>query len=93
MEDLSRLVRGYALKNAVEHGGKAVVGSVVSMIMSDRPDLRPRAREIARIAAVIVEEVNSMRVEDQRRILEEEYPEIARPKRPSVEQVERGLPP
>jgi glutamyl-tRNA synthetase len=93
LDDLARLVRGYALKNAVEHGGRAVVGSVVSMIMSDRPDLRPRAREIARIAAEVVREVNSMSLEDQRRALEEEYPDIARPRRRPDERRERALPP
>ncbi|MCE4612302.1 MAG: glutamate--tRNA ligase [Desulfurococcales archaeon] len=94
MEDLERLVRGYALKNAVEHGGKAIVGSVVSMIMSDRPDLRPRAREIARLAARIIGEINSMGLEEQKRILEDEYPELARPGRAGEKRAEtKRLPP
>ena len=93
MEDLERLIRGYALKNAVEHGGKAVVGSVVSMIMTDRPDLRPMAREIARLAARIVGEVNSMGIEEQRRVLGEEYPELARPRRREERGEEKRLPP
>lgn len=74
MVDLEKLVRGYALKNAVKHGGKAKVGSVVSMILGEHPELRSRAREVAGIASRIVEEVNRLQPEEQRRILEVEYP-------------------
>ncbi len=74
--DIERLVRGYALKNAVKHGGRARVGSVMSMIMGEHPELRSRAREVSRIAARIVEEVNKLPLEEQKRILEEEYPDL-----------------
>ena len=74
--DIERLVRGYALKNAVKHGGRARVGSVMSMIMGEHPELRSRAREVSKVAARIVEEVNKLPLEEQKRILEEEYPEL-----------------
>ncbi|MEB3774650.1 MAG: glutamate--tRNA ligase [Desulfurococcales archaeon] len=74
--ELEDLVRGYALKNAVKHGGKARVGSVVSMILGEHPELRQHAREIAAIASRIVEEVNRMSLGEQRRILEERYPSL-----------------
>ena len=74
--DLERLVRGYALKNAVKHGGKARTGSVMSMILGEHPELRSRAREIAQLASRIVEEVNKLPLDAQRRMLEEEYPEL-----------------
>ncbi len=80
-ENLEKLVRGYALKNAVKHGGKARVGSVMSMILGEHPELKPRAREIAALAGRIVEEINRLSPEEQRRILEEEYPELAAEKR------------
>ena len=93
MVDLERLVRGYALKNAVKHGGKAKVGSVVSMILGDHPELKPRARDIARIAAKIVEEINKLGLDEQRRLLEEEYPELAREERRVEEAQAPRLPP
>ncbi len=71
--ELEDLVRGYALKNAVKHGGKAKVGSVLSMILADHPELRSRAREIAGIATKIVEEVNALSPGEQERLLREEY--------------------
>ncbi len=76
MENLEKLVRGYALKNAVKHDGKAKPGSVVSMILADRPDLKPNAREIANLARKIVEEVNKLTLEEQKNILEKEYPHL-----------------
>ena len=72
-QELERLARGYALLNAVEHGGKAAVGPVMGKLMAERPDLRPRAREVAALVKRIVEEVNRLSPEEQRRLLEEEY--------------------
>ncbi len=91
--ELERLVRGYALRDAVRHGGRANVGSVMSMLLGDHPELRPQAREIAAIARRVVEEINRLSLEEQRRILEEEYPELAgeAPRRRAEER--RGLPP
>ncbi len=89
---LERLVKGYALKNAVKHGGKAKIGSVMSMILGDHPELKPQARDIARIAARIVEWVNSLTLEEQKKILKEEYPELLEEKEEKREEKPR-LPP
>lgn len=91
-EDLRSLVRGYALKNALKYGGKASVGSVISMILGDRPELRSRAREIAAIAREIIEEVNKLSPSEQERILREEYPWLLEEK-PRREREEGVLPP
>ncbi len=94
MEDpkLEKLVKGYVLKNAVKHGGKAAVGSVMSMIMRDHPELRPRAKELVRVVARLVEEVNKLSIEDQRRVLEEEYPGLLEEEEKRAEE-KPGLPP
>ena len=90
--ELERLVRGYVLKNAVKYGGKASVGSVMSMILGDHPELRPRAREVAALAGRLVEWANSLDPGEQERILREEYPELLE-ERPRGEEGPRGLPP
>ncbi len=90
--DLERLLLGYALRDAVKHGGRASVGSVMSMLLGDHPGLRSRAREIASLARGIVERVNSMPLDKQRRLLSEQYPELARFEE-KREEGERGLPP
>lgn len=71
--DLEKLVKGYTLKNAVRHGGKAKVGSVMSMILGDNPDLKSKARELVGLVKKYVEEVNKLPLREQERILKEEY--------------------
>ncbi len=90
--DLEDLVRGYALKNAVKHNGKAQLGSVISMILGDNPDLRPRAKEISALARKVIEEVNSMSLDEQIEELRSRYPHLMVEKR-VVERREKGLPP
>jgi len=74
--DLERLVLGYTLRDAVKHGGKARVDSVMAMLMGGRPDLRPQAKLVVEIVKRVVEEVNRMSLEDQKRKLELEFPEL-----------------
>ncbi|MGC9209782.1 MAG: glutamate--tRNA ligase [Acidilobus sp.] len=69
-EDIRDLIRRYALRNAVLHDGHAQVNSVLSALLGERPDLRPRARELASLAKQIVDEVNSLGLERQRQELE-----------------------
>ncbi len=70
---VEKLAKGYALLNAYQHGGKARLGPVMSKLMAEKPELRPYAREITGIVKRIVEEVNKLAPEDQKRLLEEEY--------------------
>jgi len=91
-EELRRLVKGYALKNAVKYGGRASLGSVTSMILGDHPELKPRAREVASIAREVVEWVNSLSREEQERILLDEYPELLEEK-PKTREALQELPP
>ncbi|GAB6148453.1 glutamate--tRNA ligase [Stetteria hydrogenophila] len=74
--DVERLVKGYALLNAVRYGGKASLGSVMSMLFSDHPELRPRAREIAAIARRLVEWVNQLTPSEQEELLKRDYSDI-----------------
>ncbi|MEM1597594.1 MAG: glutamate--tRNA ligase [Pyrobaculum sp.] len=80
----------YALANAVKYGGKADVKAVMSKIMAEVPDLRPRAREVRQIVERVVEAVNAMSPDEQRRVLVERWPEMleekkAEQKRPGIE--------
>ena len=91
MDEIEELIYKYALQNAVKHDGKANVNAVVSKIFSERPDLRPKAKEIVEIAKKVVEKVNSMSIEDQRKELEEKYPEMLEEKKREEER--KTLPP
>ena len=63
----------YALENAVKHGGKAQAGPVINKVLGEFPELRSRVREIGRIVAEIIDSINKMSLEDQKKILEERY--------------------
>jgi glutamyl-tRNA synthetase len=73
VNEVKQLARGFALLNAVEHGGRAALGPVMGKIIAERPELKPYARMIARLVAEVVNEVNRLSLDEQRRILEEEY--------------------
>lgn len=90
-EDIEELIYKHALANAVKHNGKAEVGPVMSKVLGERPDLRSKAREIAPKVKEIVERVNSMSLEDQKKELEERYPELLEEKK--KEEEKKNLPP
>jgi glutamyl-tRNA synthetase len=74
--DIQLVIRKYALQNAVQFEGKATVGSVLGKVMAENPELRPKAKEITTLAKKIVDDINKMSSEDQRKALESESPEL-----------------
>ncbi|MEM1508920.1 MAG: glutamate--tRNA ligase [Thermofilaceae archaeon] len=69
MEEYRKQLLVYALENAIKHGGKAMVNSVFSKLLGSRPDLRPIARELLKLAEEVVSEVNLMSLNEQRELL------------------------
>ncbi len=82
-----------ALLNAVKHGGKARVGPVVGAFLAERPDLKPRVREILPLVREVVEEVNSMSLAEQKALLDERWPEALKTEERETEEREKALPP
>ena len=75
MKEIKEIIYKHALKNAVKYGGKAQLKPVISKVFHEKPDLKKRAREIVEIAREIIREVNSLTLEEQKRILREKWPE------------------
>ncbi|MDJ0272901.1 MAG: glutamate--tRNA ligase [Candidatus Caldarchaeum sp.] len=73
MNTLRDKVMEAALRNAVEHGGKAVAKAVLSKILGSDPALRQRVAEVKQVVEEVVEEVNSMEPEAQKRVLAEKF--------------------
>jgi glutamyl-tRNA synthetase len=73
--DQLKAMEKHALLNAVQHAGKAEVGAVMSKTLGESPSLRSSAKEVGKAAADVVKRVNSLSPQDQRRVLEERYPE------------------
>ena len=89
-EDVEEDIRRIALLNAVQHGGRALARSVIGKLLAERPDLKPRAREIIPIVQRIVDEVNELPLSEQKRVIEERWPWALEGEK---EEREGGLPP
>ncbi len=87
---LRELIRKAALLNAVQHSGKAQAGPIVGKLLGEKAELRPRVKELTMLVNKILEEVNSLSSDEQRRIVEQNWPETFKKER--VEE-EKHLPP
>ncbi len=90
MEEIREIALKHALKNAYMHDGKAQLKAVVTAILAERPELRRKVKEIIPIVKQVIDEVNSMTLEEQERILKERYPEALMERK---KEVRKGLPP
>ncbi len=89
-KDLRDLILKAALLNALQHGGKAQAGALVGRIIGERQDLKTKAKELSGLIGKVVSEVNSLSVDEQKRRVEEKWPEALEKEKPSEE---KGLPP
>jgi len=74
--DTEQVIRKYALQNALQFSGKATVGAVLGKVMAENPELRPKAKEVTGLAKSVIDDVNKLSVEQQRKALEEMAPEL-----------------
>jgi len=88
--EVRELIRRIALLNAISYEGKAEVQPVLGKILAERPHLKEKVKHVASVAAEVVEEVNKLSLEQQRKIVERRWPEALVEEK--VEE-ERGLPP
>ncbi|MDQ1279094.1 MAG: glutamyl-tRNA synthetase, partial [Thermoproteota archaeon] len=75
-DEIKQLVWKIALLNAVQHDGSARPEPVMGRLLSERPDLKERTKELFQLINGVVKEVNSIPVPEQRRQVEEEWPEL-----------------
>ena len=57
--EITLLARKYALQNALEYDGKGQVGSTLGRLLSERQDLRPRARDLMALVSQEVDHANN----------------------------------
>lgn len=60
-------IRELALKNAIQHQGKADPKAVLTSLLSQNPELRKKAKELLQEATAEVEKVNSLTEEEQKK--------------------------
>ena len=78
---LRELILKAAFLNALQHSGKAQVGAVMGRVISERQTLKTKAKELSGLISQIVKEVNSFSINQQKRKVEEEWPEALMKKR------------
>ncbi|MEM5803780.1 MAG: glutamate--tRNA ligase [Candidatus Aenigmatarchaeota archaeon] len=67
---IEELARKYALINALEFSGKANVQAVIGKIIKEDESLREKIKDVAKIVAKIVKEVNALSLEEQKKEFE-----------------------
>ncbi len=75
-DEIKILVRKLALKNALEHAGKARADTVVAKVMGLKPELQKDARLLIDQIRIIVDDVNRLSLGEQKTELERTAPEL-----------------
>lgn len=90
-EEVKKEIQKIALQNAFEHEGKTQDKIVLAKILGTKPEFRTRVKEISEEIKTIVLEINQLSFEEQKKVIEENFPDILIPKE-KIEERE-GLPP
>lgn len=88
--ELREAIRKVTLLNATQHDGKAQTGPVIGKILGEKAELRTRVKELSILVNDVVREINNLTLDEQKRIVEEKWPESLRKEK--VEE-EKRLPP
>jgi len=73
----------------MQHGGSAQAGAIIGKIIGERQELKTKVKELSGLISKIVNEVNSLSIEEQKETVEKKWPEAL--KKEKVE--EKRLPP
>ncbi|MDH5268248.1 MAG: glutamate--tRNA ligase family protein, partial [Candidatus Bathyarchaeota archaeon] len=88
--EIREIIRKIALLNALRYGGKAQPKPVLGKLLGECPHLRGKIKEVTVLIDEVVQEVNRLSLEKQRKLVEEKWPELLVSEK--VEE-ERVLPP
>ncbi len=90
-DEVRKEIRKFALQNAFEHEGKTQDKIVLSKILGSKPEFRTKVNEIIGEISEVVFSVNQISLEEQKKEIEENFPDILKPKKKKEER--EGLPP
>jgi glutamyl-tRNA synthetase len=91
-KDLREIVRKAALLNALQHGGKAQAGAIIGRIIGEKQELKTKAKELSRLIGKVVDEVNSLSIEEQKGMVEKKWPEALKKEKVEEERRRPALP-
>ena len=72
---MKNIILKWALKNAIDHNGKALAGFVINKIIGEYPELRRDMKALATETKKIIDEVNKMKMEEQEKELLKIWPD------------------
>lgn len=90
--DTEKFIEVIALKNSIEHDGRAQADAVIAKFVGSRLELRGQVKSLIPEIKTIVQKINAMLLADQKSLLEELAPGEAAAKKPAGEQ-QPQLPP
>ncbi len=91
LKEVKEIAYKHALLNALKHNGKAKPGPVVAKVIAEKPEVKKYIKQLIPFIKEVVEEVNKLSIEEQERIVRENWPELLEAK-PRGEE-EKKLPP
>jgi glutamyl-tRNA synthetase len=89
-EELEKEIRKMALQNAFEHEGETRDKIILGKILGTKPEFRTKVKEISGKISEIVASVNQLSTEEQKKEIDENFPEVLAPKEKIVGR--EGLP-
>jgi glutamyl-tRNA synthetase len=75
-EEIRETIRKIALINAASYGGKAQAGPVIGKLLAEKPSLKAQVKEIGPIVAEVIEVVNKLSFDKQKKIVEKNWHEL-----------------
>jgi glutamyl-tRNA synthetase len=73
--ELRESIRKIALLNAIRHDSKAQASPVIGKILGEKAEYRTKVKELSALINKIVSEVNNLTLDEQTRIIAENWPE------------------
>ena len=90
-KELEQLIRKWVLANAVRYEGRANPGAIIGKLLAEQPDLKDQLKTIAKEVKGIVDSINAMSLEDQKKELEGIDPSLLEVKYEKQEHVLKEL--
>jgi glutamyl-tRNA synthetase len=90
--DTEKFIRVIALKNSVEHNGKAQSDAVIAKFVGSKPELRSQIKSLIPEIKAVVQQINALSLANQKSLLEELAPLRALAKKQAAEH-QQLLPP
>ena len=78
---MNEIIKKWALKNAIEHNGKAHASSVAQKAIGEQPKLREDIKQVYKECAAVVQQINKMSIEEQVENLKSISPELLEKKK------------